>query len=241
MRRRAFRLILLGFAVCFACNDSGGADTLEITKFELNECQSRAATSSLLTGRHAADYTGLECVAWDFASDQYALDLIHVPAGCGFRGSEDETLWQPIVKRGSRSSLEYDVQWNFADPNACGGCIHDFSVMFEEVDLDDDLRIETKTRSCTKCPWARDSVDTNHERAGVRCRYGDWRELSPSLRAAGTENQPARDDGTCDDDLQAVEVKGTTRCLPSCKTDEDCPAAELQACTAGACQLTKSW
>jgi hypothetical protein len=79
------------------------------------------------------------------------------------------------------------VQWNFRDPNACGGCINDFSVSVEEIELEDDVRIDVAARDCTSCPWDRDVVDTNDQRTGIQCRYGDWRDWSPSVFQAGSK------------------------------------------------------
>ena len=164
--------ILVLTVLGWAC-DADEPPQLEVDKFVLNECKTRA-TSGLLTGRETSDYAGLECVAWDFASGDVAIDLINRPAHCGFSGEPSEdTLWSPSVRQLSASQIEYDVEWNFSDPNACEGCLHDFSVKLRDVELEERVRIDVATRSCTTiCPWERDSLRAA-EPSGIRCRYVD--------------------------------------------------------------------
>lgn len=228
-----------------ACSDDADDGTkLPIEEFVLHEC-THSTPGELLTGREASDYAGLECVAWDFGSD-VALDLIHRFAGCGFDGhdvDEARMLWTPAVKQISANQIEYDVQWNFSDQSACGGCLHDFSVRLRDrLELGERVRIEVATRSCNQksCTWDRDSVRVGDESVGIRCRYvgnnsGDSHEW-------GMVGLRPRNDGSCDATLVVVgDSEEDIRCLPSCEEDSDCPATDVQSCIDGACQLRDPW
>lgn len=229
---------MLGSACSDDADDADEGTKLPIEEFVLHECQS-SAKGALLTGREASDYAGLECVAWDLRSDA-ALDLINRAAACA-TGFGEETLWTPAVKQLSPDRIEYDVQWNFSDPNACGGCLYDFSVKLRDVELGEHVRIDVATRSCTKgCDWSRDSVRTGDEASGIRCRYIE-NETGDSSDWGKVGIHP-RNDGSCDSELIPVEGEdGETRCLPSCEEDSDCPATDVQSCIDGACQLRDPW
>lgn len=219
----------------WACDDAADGAALEVEKFDFRECKNRA-TGELLTGRETSDYDGLECVAWDFGSRDVAIDLINRPAGCGFDGSDhDDALWRPAVKQSLASQIEFDVQWNFSDPSACGGCLHDFSVKLSGVELEKRVRIDIATRSCTRCSWQRDSVRAA-DPSGIRCRY-----VNNDREDGGTLRLPPYN-GRCDGELVLRELPdGGMLCLSSCESDDDCPLGELESCADGVCVLRDPW
>lgn len=238
--RRVGLIVLTVLA--WACDAATPAGTeLEIDEFVLNECKTRK-TSGLLTGRETNEYSGLECVAWDFQVGDVVIDLINRPADCGFSGDDPEdTLWSPSVRQLSANQIEYDVQWNIGFANACEGCWHDFSVRLSDVELEKRVRIDVATRSCNAkdCPWQRDSLRAD-EPSGIRCRYvndaGSFGEDWGKLRCHPFTG------GTCDRALVATELPdGSTRCLSSCESDDDCSLSELEICRDGVCQLSDAW
>lgn len=49
------------------CNGSAsGSHEASVADFSFNECKSERTMGKLMSGRETSDYTGLECVAWDF-------------------------------------------------------------------------------------------------------------------------------------------------------------------------------
>ncbi len=229
-------LLVLAVLGC-ACEDASDGTSLELDEFVLDECKGRGS-GKLLTGRETSDYAGLECVAWEFKSGDVVIDLINRPAHCGFSGdSEEETLWSPTVKQLSVRQIEYDVQWNFSDPNACGGCLHDFSVRLSDVELDERVRLDVATRSCTRvCTWQRDSVRAA-EPSGIRCRY-----VYNDRDEGGTLRLPPYN-GVCEGELVPTELSEDigSLCLPSCDSDDDCQLGELESCQDGVCKLRDPW
>jgi hypothetical protein len=218
-----------------ACgDDEPPGRPVEIDEFRLGEC--KANSSPLLTERDPKDYDGLECLAWDFSSKHYIIELINRPGTCGFSGSdEDPTLWTPAVRQLSDSRVEFDVEWKFEGGNACLGCFSDFSVRLDDIALQGNVRVDIATRGCTakECGWQRDTLAVGDEAAGIRCRYTVWSDESGTARL-----EP--DNGTCDDDLVVYKLDdGSTRCMRSCTNDDAC--SEVESCRDGVCQLRDVW
>jgi hypothetical protein len=235
------------FTWTLACGGADDSHAIEVAKFELNECKNGSSKGELLTGRETSDYLGLECVAWNVVRSRLAIDLINREEGCGFEGTNDETLWTPTARQPSPDELELDVQWKFEAPSACGGCRHDFSVLLNDVSIEHDLKLVIATRSCISkdCLWSRDTVSlpAAEARPGIRCKYVDWLSERPSGSdsAQGKLHGPARD-SSCDDALVATTVaKELTICLAPCTQDSDCPLDGLLSCSDGTCQLTAPW
>jgi hypothetical protein len=118
--------------------DAAIGKAIPVTEFRVNECGSGEPSNELLMGREPQDYPGLQCVAWKRAGAKLSVDLINFPAGCGFQGYERETMWKGGVRQ-DKSKLDFEVVWDFGSPNACGGCLHDFSFVLDGVHAEDPL------------------------------------------------------------------------------------------------------
>ena len=239
--------IALIVAACDATEAADG-EQVELQSFAVSECKSDRSSNTLVTGRQQSDYAGLGCVAWDFTNDsQPKLDLINRAVGCGFQGTESveaARLWRPssLALKGTR--LQLALQWKFETPNACGGCLDDFSMSLAPFDLPKAVSLEIRTRDCTSnCRWTEDSVeiDVMHEPAGITCRYLD-RYGTFDDPVTGKLHRPVNAAGGCDDDLDVLpRAPGQTICVARCSDDSDCPLPELLACDHGTCQIASPW
>lgn len=173
--------------------------------------------------------------------------MINRGEGCGFGGEEpDESLWVAHVEQ-SEDEVQLKVEWNFESPNACGGCVDDFSVKLKKVASNAKLRLEIDSRPCVgvDCQWSTDTITLpiGTEASGIRCRYlrAGWTSMLNAQWSPGKLHLP-RADGTCDAALVATDIAGPGNiCVAPCTEDSDCPLQDLLACHQGTCQLAHPW
>jgi hypothetical protein len=238
-----FGVLAVTLTLALACDDATGDSVLEVEEFAVTECKAgRSASRELFTGRDAAAYVGLQCIAWSKRGSDLVLDLINFPEGCGFGGNEARTLWKGSVSQESDAGLVLGVTWDFQDPSACGECLHDFSFDLSHAPEQAALPVAVETRSCTACDARKvsASLPVQERPQGILCQHfvdGPLNELAPGgLHALARE-------GECDSDLVAHGVDGAEEplCLAACGKGLECPLPEVLTCSAGACVLAQSW
>jgi hypothetical protein len=209
--------------------------------FHVGECKSEKSAGKLASGIDTSDYAGLQCVAWKFGDAKTpAIDLINWPASCGFP-DDTEGLWQGVAEVADPNALQLRVEWNFEYPNACGGCLYDFSFKLENFEANGTLQLAIDTRSCTgDCAWSKQKLTLPAKPSGVVCRYADWRVPSSQEWPRNALFAPL--DGQCDAGLAPLaRGDGTQVCAVTCKTSSDCPLPGVLTCSDGLCRIAHPW